>query len=1499
MDLNWELCCLCQSDKNEPLQNPKEEGLLSLEKDLNDFKEIDTEPSGITVSFDQLNDGSGIAATLRAHNAKYHKICRSYCSSSRLKRLQQKQKGPSSPKKLRSGGTAHSKEHDVKCCIICNGDDKSNMRKVATDKVDTNLKKWAQSTKNFQLTGKLIAQAADAHAGDTYYHVKCYLHLRDSARTAGCQTSTGPAPAQFDPIVTAQIIALVEDSDSVFKLSALRQMYRTLMEEQGSPCHHTREPHSTRFKEHLLNLLPEWAEFAQGKEIYISNKTKVADLLAKAHDSQIGQDDALLLMRAAVLLRKLCLQKQEPFNGQFSPDCLTSSVPEELRSFINVILQGGSILRDEGNIDVDEHVHGRAKIACTISQLLIYNTYSGTHHATKTSTIRHVKEHETPFVLYQGLKMHGDARLKKQIDKSHELGLSVSYGRVMEVKQAIARAVCKRHAEDGVVLPTNLRSNVFVTYDMDNLDNRNTGNFSQDEFHGTALSATNHLSCENQGVQRAPIQLDFSDTSVPQLPDSYAIIHPVELDNSPLFAPRSINGQVRPSHDLVQGAKLKDESWMTHVTTVLQQDTLPEEEVITWSGYNSRLMGPDSLKPRAVLAVFPLFPDKAASPSMIKHAMQLTMQGTEFLNPGQTGVLGADQPIYAIAKQLQWTFPDTLGEDKLVLMMGALHIEDKAHQMIGKLLRDSGWTTTISQAQVLTSGRAQSALDENHIKRTRYAHQVSLMALHLLKHKAYSAYCSNVDGPPESQAMWDQLSRTENPQFKYWSTIMELELLICRFVRSLREGDFLLYVQVCDELCAWFHVMDHTNYARWLPVHVRDMVQLSEKHPDIHAEFMKGNFVIQKSPHKFSLIGKDQSHEQSNKSLQAHGGAVGLYENPEALTLFMLAGPDCSRCVEEFESVLQSRSPSTAHHEEARSLQVKYRKDVLSFVEIVEQLGNPFAASQELVALHTQEVMEQEVVRSLSRVHEVGEDLHAQYVAQTLDNVTQPVSNTIRRNKILTFANRPDLTKKGNKTSGVQKKNMTLITQLFLSLQSRPDADMADFFRFENQREPPSLADHGSLRSGSKSDILGCIKSPTGQAVQARSATVVVLDMAAVVHMVRPTSAKTFMEYVTQHMMPFLESQLTPTVERMDAIWDTYPQDSLKSLTHQRRGTGPRTRIGDGHTRIPKHDWNSGFLKNEDNKKEFFSFLSEEIVKSDLRGKLLLSTTLENVLTNRPCDVSALQPCNHPEADTRIFLHLAHAVAQGHKTAYIRTVDSDVVVLAVRFFSTLGLSELWVGFGSGKKFRDIPIHDICSDLGPSRCLALPLFHAITGCDTTSHFFGCGKKTAWASWNNTPGLTETLLDITNDPNLLTLESSHMQKLERFVVIMYSKGCGLAKVNEARHRLFTSGKKSLENIPPTQAALFEHLKRALLQASIWNQATSVRQEILDFSEWGWQKETGVWLPFWTTLADANKACSILLHCGCERSCTGNCKCCRGGVRCTGLCKCEGGCVNNDEV
>jgi L-rhamnose isomerase len=41
--------------------------------------------------------------------------------------------------------------------------------------------------------------------------------------------------------------------------------------------------------------------------------------------------------------------------------------------------------------------------------------------------------------------------------------------------------------------------------------------------------------------------------------------------------------------------------------------------------------------------------------------------------------------------------------------------------------------------------------------------------------------------------------------------------------------------------------------------------------------------------------------------------------------------------------------------------------------------------------------------------------------------------------------------------------------------------------------------------------------------------------------------------------------------------------------------------------------------------------------------------------------------------------------------------------------------------------RYIPVQELCKSLNSVVCNTLPAAHAITGCDTTSSFFGIGKK----------------------------------------------------------------------------------------------------------------------------------------------------------------------------
>ena len=66
-----------------------------------------------------------------------------------------------------------------------------------------------------------MSQAADAFAGGTYYHLQCYLHLKELARAEDRRVSAGPSVLTFTSVAIAQIVALIEVSNSVFKPSAL------------------------------------------------------------------------------------------------------------------------------------------------------------------------------------------------------------------------------------------------------------------------------------------------------------------------------------------------------------------------------------------------------------------------------------------------------------------------------------------------------------------------------------------------------------------------------------------------------------------------------------------------------------------------------------------------------------------------------------------------------------------------------------------------------------------------------------------------------------------------------------------------------------------------------------------------------------------------------------------------------------------------------------------------------------------------------------------------------------------------------------------------------------------------------------------------------------------------------------------------------------------------------------------------------------------------------
>jgi len=293
----------------------------------------------------------------------------------------------------------------------------------------------------------------------------------------------------------------------------------------------------------------------------------------------------------------------------------------------------------------------------------------------------------------------------------------------------------------------------------------------------------------------------------------------------------------------------------------------------------------------------------------------------------------------------------------------------------------------------------------------------------------------------------------------------------------------------------------------------------------------------------------------------------------------------------------------------------------------------------------------------------------------------------------------------------------------------------------------------------------------------------------------------------------------------------------------------------------------------------------------------VILTCKQNVLScNINRDVSSLSPCPQEEADTRMFLHVADALEKGYRKVMIRTVDTDVLILAVYAASFATDAEIWLAFGVGKNLRYIPAHQIAKEMGEERSRALPMFHAFTGCDTTSSFAGRGKKTAFQLWKALPEITPVFAHYMASPN--EFDETKMAPFEKFVILLYDKTSSEVSVDLARKYMFTAKGRPIDAIPPTEAALFEHTKRAVHQAGfVWGQMHVRSPDVPSPSSWGWRRSpTLKWEPSWTVLPEAAASCSELLKCGCQKRCVGHCKCVKAALKCTSLCRCSGNCEQN---
>lgn len=440
---------------------------------------------------------------------------------------------------------------------------------------------------------------------------------------------------------------------------------------------------------------------------------------------------------------------------------------------------------------------------------------------------------------------------------------------------------------------------------------------------------------------------------------------------------------------------------------------------------------------------------------------------------------------------------------------------------------------------------------------------------------------------------------------------------------------------------------------------------------------------------------------------------IGLTEDPAALLKWMLTSPEQARIVNKFEQTMHIDGDSdvySMHHSETASSEASFRKDVNSLVSVFEMKGSPFMeTSLELYNIETQKVAPKEVVQTVFNIEERGKAQYQKFVEERLIAGTASLMDTIKLNKYPVFKSAP-AKKQLSKTSAKlndAKEDSSLFSRLYIACHTRK-GDPAEFFKHENHLSPPAFTIRGQMRTTKKSALMPCLTNGINcTSNEAPRVTAKLVDGAVLVNMIRPGTSRTFGEYADV-FSNYVQKELSSTL-RVDVVWDRYLDDSLKNCTRLNRGEGTRTRVS-ATTKIPK-GW-PNFLRISKNKEELFALLTERLSTLATPDKELYATDGEMVKTNnsKRCDLTALQPCSHEEADTRLMVHAADAAKEGHSRIMIRTVDTDVVVLAVASFGQIDeLDELWISLGTGKHHQYVPVHEIVNVLGKYNLWQICLF----------------------------------------------------------------------------------------------------------------------------------------------------------------------------------------------
>ena len=303
--------------------------------------------------------------------------------------------------------------------------------------------------------------------------------------------------------------------------------------------------------------MPDLQARKDGRDIILVFKEDTGEALTRVCTLD-DDNDSTILAKAAEIVRKRMLNMCNDFSGSFGPNCQEDSIPASLLSLVRMILWGSNVKEDE--------IRGSSDL--TISQLLMFNSKKNRRNSSDQDR-RHDQTRETPLPIYLGVMIHSKTRKRNIVDNLYDLGLSISYDRVMNISTNLGNKLCDYYQSVNVVCPPYLQKEVFTVSAVDNIDHNPSSTTAQSSFHGTGISMFQNNEGNMKNVE-APhlLMTEECEKKLSNLPETYTEVQPWSLKKS-YTIPIHCDENLSLNPDLIQVASQKEFRLALTIITLL------------------------------------------------------------------------------------------------------------------------------------------------------------------------------------------------------------------------------------------------------------------------------------------------------------------------------------------------------------------------------------------------------------------------------------------------------------------------------------------------------------------------------------------------------------------------------------------------------------------------------------------------------------------------------------------------------------------------------------------------------------------------------------------------------------------------------------------------------------------------------------------------------------------------------------------------------------------